>query len=48
MINKEKLLAYLKAIWPTVYRLINGALYFVLNLIRSIIIIAYNEIRGKM
>ncbi|GIW61370.1 MAG: hypothetical protein KatS3mg089_0222 [Patescibacteria group bacterium] len=46
--NKEKLLAYLKAIWPRVYRLINGALYFVLNLIRSIIIFAYKQIRGEM
>ncbi len=44
--NKERLLAYLKAIWPTVYRIINGGIYFILNLIKTFFRLAMEEIKG--
>ncbi|CAN5163057.1 hypothetical protein BH09PAT1_BH09PAT1_0660 [soil metagenome] len=45
--NREKAYAYLKAVWPTVYRIINGGLYFILGLIRTFFKVARDEITGK-
>jgi len=42
--NKFKTFAIL--IWPTIYRIINTILYFILSLIKSIISIAINQIKG--
>lgn len=36
---------FLIKIWPTVYRIINGFLYFLLTVIRSIVSIAINQIK---
>ncbi len=37
---------FLINIWPKVYRIINGFLYFLLNLIRAIVKIAINQLKG--
>lgn len=42
--NKFKNIAIL--IWPTIYRIINTILYFFLSLIKSIIKIAIEQIKG--
>jgi len=47
MINKEQAYAYLKAVWPTIYRIINGGLYFLYTLIREFFRLAMQEIRGR-
>jgi hypothetical protein len=47
MINKEQAYAYLKAVWPTIYRIINGGLYFLFTLIREFCRLAMQEIKGK-
>lgn len=47
MINKEQLLAYLKSVWPTIYRIINGGIYFVFTTMRAFIKLAWQEIQGK-
>ncbi len=44
--NKEQLIAYLKQIWPTIYRIINGFLFFLYRLIRAGIAIAKQQIKG--
>jgi len=33
-------------IWPTVYRIINGFLYFILSLVKGIVSIAISQIKG--
>jgi len=45
--NREKAYAYLKLAWPTIYRVINDGLYFLINVIRYIVRIAIDEIKGK-
>ncbi len=35
--NKENILRFLRNIWPTVYRIVNTSLYFLINLIKDII-----------
>ena len=42
--NKFKTIAL--SIWPTIYRIINTVLYFFLSLIKSIIKIAIEQIKG--
>jgi len=42
--NKFKTIAI--SIWPTIYRIINTVLYFFLSLIKSIIKIAIEQIKG--
>lgn len=37
----------LKKIWPTIYRVINGSLYFLLNLIKSIVKMSIEQIKGS-
>jgi len=44
--NKEKAFAYLKLIWPTIYRIINDSLYFLMSVVKSIVRIAKDQIRG--
>ena len=44
--NKEKAYALLKEAWPTIYRLINGFLYFLLTLIRGGIKLAIQQFKG--
>jgi hypothetical protein len=39
-------MAYIEAIWPYIYRGVNGAFYFVLNLIRTFFKVAIEEIKG--
>lgn len=34
--------------WPTIYRIINGSLYFVLNLIKSMVFYAIRQLKGEM
>ncbi len=45
---KEKLFAYLKAVWPTVYRLINDGLYFLLRLLKSTIHDMIEQLKGNV
>lgn len=33
-------------IWPAIYRIINGLLYFLLTLVRAIVKIAVNQLKG--
>jgi len=42
--NKFKTIAIL--IWPTIYRAINLFIYFILSLIKSVVSIAINQIKG--
>lgn len=44
--NREQAYAYLKSIWPTVYRIINGAFYFLLSLIKTFFKVAIEEFKG--
>jgi hypothetical protein len=44
MINKIK--QVLVNIWPSIYRVINGTFYFLLNLLRTFITLAKNQIRN--
>lgn len=37
--------AVMKKIWPTIYRLINSALYFLLDVIRSGVKIAIEQLK---
>lgn len=37
----------LKQIWPTVYRIINGSLYFLLTTCKSIIKMSIDQIKGS-
>jgi hypothetical protein len=39
-----KLQAFFKAIWPTVYRITNGGLYFVLNLLKTIVKMSIQQV----
>lgn len=39
-----RLQAFLKQIWPTVYRIINGGVYFILNLIKNSVRMAVQQI----
>ncbi len=43
--NKFKTIAI--KIWPTIYRIINTILYFFLSLVKSIIKIAIDQIKGE-
>lgn len=36
----------LKQIWPTVYRAVNNTIYFILNLIKSTVKMAIDEIKN--
>lgn len=47
MKEQGKFIAYMKLIWPTVYRIINDALYFIFSTIRAGIKIAVDQIKGK-
>ncbi len=42
--NKFKTIAI--KIWPTVYRIINSLMYFIISLIKAIVSIAINQIKG--
>jgi hypothetical protein len=37
----------LKQIWPTIHRVITGTVYFILNLIKSIIKMSIDQIQGS-
>lgn len=43
---KERIVAYLQLIWPTVYRVINNGLYWIYSVIRSGIRIAMDQFKG--
>jgi len=42
--NKFKTIAI--KIWPTIYRIINSFIYFILSLIKTTVSIAVNQIKG--
>ena len=42
--NKFKTIAI--KIWPTIYRIINSFIYFILSLIKTIVSIAINQLKG--
>lgn len=44
---KTKAYAVLKQIWPTVYKIINSSLYFLLTVIKSMIRTAMDQIENK-
>lgn len=46
--NKERAYAYLKAVWPTVYRITNGFFYFLLTLIRGSVKLAIRQLKGAL
>ena len=39
---------FLIAIWPKLYRIVNGTLYFVFGVIKGIIVYALRQIRGEV
>lgn len=47
MMNKEKIFAFLRSIWPSVYRITNGAFYFLVLLIKNLIKMGVNQIKGS-
>lgn len=47
MQQSSQLMYYLKKIWPTLYKIINGLLYFSVHLIKSIVSRSLEQIRGK-
>ncbi|MCL4418885.1 hypothetical protein M1146_02150 [Patescibacteria group bacterium] len=44
MENKFKI--FLINIWPTIYRVINAVIYFVISLIKGIVTLAIKQIKG--
>lgn len=44
--NKERAYALLKAVWPTIYKIINSGIYFLINLVRTIIKMGIDQIKG--
>lgn len=47
MMERTRLQRFLILIWPTIYRAINSALYFLLNLIRSTIKFGIEQIKNN-
>lgn len=37
---------FLLTIWPTIYKVINGLFYFLINLTKSIIVYGIRQIKG--
>lgn len=37
---------YLKSIWPTIYRIINSILFFVISVIKGMVKIAVRQLKG--
>lgn len=46
MEQESGLKVFLVNIWPKIYRLINSFLYFLLTVIRAIVKIALNQLKG--
>lgn len=46
MQQENRLKAILIQIWPTIYRIINSAIYFILSLLKGIIALAVKQIKG--
>ncbi len=46
MEEKSGLKVFLVNIWPNIYRLINSFLYFLLTVVRAIVKIALNQLKG--
>lgn len=46
MEEENKFKTFLIKIWPTIYRIINKILYFILSLIKSVVSIAINQTKG--
>ncbi|HVA96682.1 MAG TPA: hypothetical protein VND99_03425 [Candidatus Acidoferrales bacterium] len=44
--SPSPVIVFLKKIWPFVYRVINGILYFLLSLIRGFFKMAFQMIKG--
>jgi len=44
--EKSQIKIILINVWPAVYRIINGFLYFLLNLVRAIVKMAINQLKG--
>lgn len=45
--NKTRFMAYLETVWPYIYRGINGAFYFILNMIKTFFKVAIEELKGQ-
>ena len=48
MQDENKLKAILIQIWPTIYRIINTVIYFLLSLIKGIVNLAIRQIKGEI
>lgn len=46
MQEENRLKIFLINIWPAIYRIINGFLYFLLSLVKAIVKIAVSQIKG--
>ena len=44
--RENKFLIFLQRIWPTIYRIINGLVYFILNFIKKFISLVIEQIKG--
>ena len=38
----------LKQIWPTVYRVINGIIYFLLHFLKNLVQLSIKQIKGSL
>ncbi|MDO8639816.1 MAG: hypothetical protein Q7R53_02725 [bacterium] len=45
--EENKLKYLLIKIWPTIYRLINSLIYFIISLIKSIVSYSIKQIKGQ-
>ncbi|MDQ5901152.1 MAG: hypothetical protein QG600_730 [Patescibacteria group bacterium] len=44
--NKEQIIANLKVVWPSIYRMINGFFFYLIRITRAAIAIAKEQIKG--
>lgn len=47
MIPENRVIIFLKQIWPTVYRIINQGLYLIITGLKNSIRMAYQQIKGQ-
>ncbi len=45
--DKDKLTRFFANIWPTIKRTLDAIFYFILNLIKSVVKIAVEQIKGE-
>lgn len=44
---ENRFVAFIKNIWPRIYRIINQTLYFTVNFVKKIVTLSIEQIRGK-